>query len=230
MKIKGVIFDLDHTLFDRYKTLDLCAKELYDKFNNIFTLNFEGFKNILKDADKHCIHYGWDAVFDYYINHGLIKENIVFPRSEYLSSLLDTYSRYAVKYPFTESVLEFIKNNNLKIGLITNGTGKLQRTKLKLLKITDYFDEILISGEFGKEKPDTDIFYEMSRRLNIGTENLLFVGDHPINDAQASENAGYIPILIKTMGFFTMPEAENFKYCINNISYLPKLISNNFSA
>lgn len=225
MHIKAVVFDLDHTLFDRYRTLDLCAGELYEEYKDIFAVDRQAFTTLLKEADKHCIHYGWDAVFDYYILHGLVKENCSFPRKAYLKSILASYGRHAVKYDFTEKVLKILKENNLKIGLITNGTGELQRKKLSMLQLTDYFDEILISGEFGKEKPNTEIFDEMSKRMNIPAENLIYVGDHPINDASASEKAGYTPVLVKTMGFYTMPIAEKFKYCIDNISYLPKLIS-----
>ena len=230
MKIGAVVFDLDHTLFDRYETLKLCAPELYSGFHEIISQKYDlnAFTNLLIEADKHCIHYGWSALFEYYVKHDLLKEGMSFPAENYLKALLNSYKHHAVKYSFTKDVLSFIKSHNLKTGLITNGAVSLQNAKLEILDIKNCFDEILISEQLGCEKPDTKLFFEMSKRLKLPPDKLIYVGDHPINDALASQKAGYTPVLVKSMGFFTMPVAKTFKYCIDDISYLPQLILKEF--
>ena len=230
MKIDGVVFDLDHTLFDRYETVKLCTPVIYEKYKDIFNEEYtlEKFTTLYTETDKKKIHYGWDAVFDEYIRRGLIKEGCELPRKEFLDTILSSCKIYSVKYDFTQGVLEELKRMNLKIGLITNGASDVQRAKLKNLDIEEYFDCICISGEVGYEKPDTKIFDIMSEKLNIAPSRLLYVGDHPLNDATTSQKAGYIPILVMTMGFETMPCAKNFDMRINNVSELPLLIKEKF--
>lgn len=231
MLIDGVVFDLDHTLFDRYKTLELCAPSLYERFGHCFRAEYDlkAFIDFLIDTDKHCIHYGWAAVKQRFFD-ALIENKDKFNWDEYLDALLnDCFFKYSAKYAFTKPMLDDIKAMGLKTGLITNGTGARQRTKLRNLGIADCFDSILISGEFGAEKPDTALFNKMSETLGIEPNRLLYVGDHPINDVAASKNAGYIPVLVKTQGFFTMPCAEKAEHIIDNVGELTEYIKAVFS-
>lgn len=231
MLIDGVVFDLDHTLFDRYKTLEMCAPSLYEHFGHCFRAKYDlkSFINFIIDTDKYCIHYGWTAVKQRFFDN-LIENKDEFNWDEYLDMMLDDcFFKYSAKYDFTEPMLDSLKAMGLKIGLITNGTGARQRAKLRNLEIDDRFDSILISGEFGAEKPDTALFYKMSKNLSIAPNRLLYVGDHPINDVAASKNAGYIPILVKTQGFFTMPGAEACEHIINNVGELTEYIKAVFS-
>lgn len=230
MKIDGVVFDLDHTLFDRYESIKLCTPEIYEKFKCLFHPEYtlEKFTELFIETDKLKIHYGWDAVFDRYIEKGLILPGIDFPRKEFLSSIFEVYKKFSVKYPFAKDVLKKLKNMNLKTGLITNGSSEVQRAKIFNLDLDDCFDEIFISGEVGIEKPNPEIFTKMSDKLAILPERLLYVGDHPINDATASKQAGYIPVLVMTMGFDTMPCAKNFDLRINSVKELIDLINIKF--
>ncbi len=231
MQIGGVVFDLDHTLFDRFETFKLCAPVLYKQFSHTFKKDYdlEKFTEFIIETDKHYNHKGWDAIGRHYVEN-LIEDTNAFSWNEYRKVLMDDcFMRFAVKYEFAEPMLKTLRKTGLKIGLITNGPGKRQRAKLENLNIEKYFDSIIISGEFGAEKPDVAPFYKMSENLGIRPERLLYVGDHPINDATASQNAGYIPVLVKTMGFFTLPCAESFEHCINNVGELVDYINTNFS-
>lgn len=231
MKIDGVVFDLDHTLFDRYESVKLCTPVIYAKFKDIFSEEYtlDKFTELFIETDKLKIHYGWVAVFDRHIEKGLVKDGVEFPRKDFLTAILTAYKKFSVKYSFTDEMLKTLKDMNLKVGLITNGSSDVQRSKLKNLEIEDYFDEIFISGEIGIEKPDPVIFTKMADKLSISPERLLYVGDHPINDATASSQAGYIPVLVMTMGFDTMDCAKNFDLRINNVSELIDLIKRKFA-
>lgn len=231
MKIDGVIFDLDHTLFDRYETVKLCTPMIYEKLKNIINSEYtlEKFTDFFIETDKLKIHYGWEAVFNRYIEKGVFMPNTDFSLRDFLDAIFEAYEKFSVKYSFTENVLKTLKDMGLKTGLITNGSSSLQRAKLANLGIEKYFDIIYISGEIGIQKPDIEIFKKLSEEIKISPQRLLYVGDHPINDATASSQAGYIPVLVMTMGFETMPCAKDFKFKINDISELVDLIKSNFS-
>jgi putative hydrolase of the HAD superfamily len=59
-----------------------------------------------------------------------------------------------------------------------------------LLGIQNFFDVILISEEQGIKKPDPEIFWRAVDKLGITPEESIFVGDHPLNDVQASQSIG----------------------------------------
>ena len=56
--IKAIIFDLDHTLFDRYATLTEIAKSIRNDLPINPNLSDEKISEIMIKADKTCIYYG----------------------------------------------------------------------------------------------------------------------------------------------------------------------------
>ncbi len=222
--IKGAVFDLDHTLFDRYATQRLCMKGFCEYFDISDGMTDEKAADIIEYADKRFNHYGWEAIHEY-----LIKENVfkTAPTFEYYCSFLNgKFREYAVPYSFTVPMLKTLKNNGLKLGLITNGGSELQRKKLKMLGLEDIFDEIIVSGELGVGKPDIKPFEVMSERLGIDTKKLIYVGDNPKNDIEPSRKAGYIPIWVMTTGYWLFPEIEVPEFCIKDVSLVPEVIDN----
>lgn len=221
MKFEAIVFDLDHTLFDRFKSFDLFAPKLFDKHKKDFKdeLTEEDFYDFMTETDKHFNHLGWDKVFDEY-DRKILKDGKKLDREVFFNDFLRFYTTNCVPYHFTDNVLSSLRKKGYKIGLITNGVSEIQRAKVCALGIEKYFDSIIISGEFGKNKPDPSIFYKMSEDLGIPTEKMVYVGDHPICDYKASKNAGYTPILIKAMGFFTMPEAEKAEHVLDSVETL----------
>lgn len=91
-------------------------------------------------------------------------------------------------------MLDYLKEMNLKIGLISNGYGRFQINNINGLRIKHYFDEILISEIEGVRKPDIAIFQKALKRLGLEPHESIFVGDHPLNDVEASIKAGMIGI------------------------------------
>ncbi len=220
--IKGAVFDLDHTLFDRYATQKLCMKGFCEHFDVADGMTDEKAAETLEYADKHFNHYGWEKIHEYLINAGLFKTAPSF--EEYRDFLLERFKHFAVPYDFTKPMLEELRSKGIKLGLITNGRSETQRNKLKLLGIEGIFDEIIISGELGAEKPDTKPFEVMSERLGIAPESLIYVGDFPVNDIEASRKAGYTPVWVMTMKLWLFPDIEVPEFCIKDVSLIPEVI------
>ena len=90
-----------------------------------------------------------------------------------------------------DRIAEFKKQ--YKIAIISNYTKEL-RERLASQNILDLFDEIVISGEVGYQKPQPEIFAILCERLNIPMSELVFIDD----TEQSLKNAtqiGYTPIL-----------------------------------
>ena len=78
----------------------------------------------------------------------------------------------------------------LPLGLISNGVGALQRTRLRSLGLDDCFDPLLISDEVGIRKPDRRIFDLAVERLGLPRRRILFVGDSIGDDLVGAADAG----------------------------------------
>ena len=221
--IKGVIFDLDHTLFDRYSTFIALQNDFYNAFKKYLSdeTTPRDMCIALKNGDKKFLYYGWDKIAEYVFGLGLFSVNI--SAKEFKEIVFSCFEKKAIPFEYSIPVLDKLKSNGYKIGLITNGKSQLQRKKLLMLNLDNKFDEIIISGEFWKHKPDLTIFYEMSKRLKISEEKMIYVGDHPINDIDAASKAGYKTVWVKTNGTWidgcTTPD-----FSIDTVKSLPSLL------
>lgn len=196
--IKGVVFDLDHTLFDRYATITEISPFLYEKYKDCLApgLQIEDVVVAQIYADREYNAFGFSKVCEYLNNSGFFRTPM--NPQEYTDIILEAFTQAAVPYPFTYTVLEEIKKAGYKVGLISNGSHNVQYAKLKLLGIENYFDEIIICGDLNTKKPNIMPFEVMAKKLDITPHNLVYVGDHPVNDVDASRRAGYVPVWVKT--------------------------------
>ena len=222
MNVQGVVFDLDHTLFDRYETLRAIAPYFCSYFDVASGMNAETLARIWIEADKACVHLGWAQVIDYLAQHGVFRT--VPALSTYSAFLLGWFRRISVPFPETKEMLAALRKAGYKTGLITNGSGETQRAKLRNLGLSDSFDQIVITGEFGVHKPSAEPFQAIARWLGKTPEQLLYVGDNPLNDVDASRKAGMIPVWVRTTGTWVYPEIEKPALQIDHIRELPALL------
>ena len=222
MKIKGVVFDLDHTLFDRYATLTAIAPYFCSYFDISPGMTPETLAPIWIEADKNCVHLGWDAVIAYLAEHGVFRT--VPELKIYSAFLLGMFRRISVPFDCTQSLLADLRKAGYKTGLITNGSGETQRAKLRNLGIEDSFDQIVISGEFGVHKPAPEPFLAIARWLGAEPSELLYVGDNPLNDVKASRDAGFVPVWVRTTGTWVFPDIEKPELQIDCVRELPALL------
>jgi putative hydrolase of the HAD superfamily len=100
-------------------------------------------------------------------------------------------------YPEVRDVLLELRRRGLKVGLISNGYEEeiaFVLEKAGLEKTT--FDIIVGVDTIKKAKPDQDIFKYASGKLNVKTEETIFVGDSVDLDYKGAENAGIHAVLI----------------------------------
>lgn len=76
-----------------------------------------------------------------------------------------------------------------KLGLITNGPSDAQREKLDRVDASKYFETILISGDFGRPKPDPFLFKLAFKWLDVSAGECVMVGDKLETDIEGGINA-----------------------------------------
>ena len=126
-----------------------------------------------------------------------------------------------VKSPFFEKLWDM----GLKVGLITNGREEVQQAKLQMLGLERKFDKIIICSTPELRKPNTLAFELMAEKLGLSPNELLYVGDHPKNDVDASRRAGYTPVWVRTINQWLFDDIEKCKYQVDTVAELPELIT-----
>lgn len=220
--IKAVVFDLDHTLFDRYETMRLVVPAFKDGFIIAKGISDEFIYEELCYADKQYVHKGWENIYKHLCQKGVFE---VEPGYDgYVKYVVSQFHKYAVIFPFTKAVLENVHSQGFKVGLITNGDHETQSRKLKLLGIEDMFHQIIISGDTDYSKPDAEIFRLMAERLGVDTTEMMYVGDHPKFDVDGSRNAGCTPVWVRTTGTWVFPEIEKPLLQVDTVAELPHIL------
>lgn len=232
-KIKAVVFDLDHTLFDRYETIRLVCRDLYSEKREWFSDNIdvERAAEIMIEADGRCILGGWTPVLNFWLEKGLLKlseDGNMLPGKQELFDFIWNYGflKHAVAYPFANPMLDELRVAGIKTALLTNAGGEKgiirQMAKLRLLEMENCFDNILISGQVGIHKPHRNIFDIMSWRLGIPAQNMLYVGDNPINDVFGSKMAGYTPVWVRLRDEYG--ETADCELSVKDVSEIPGIV------
>lgn len=211
--MKGFVFDLDNTLYDRYATI---AK--------FMTLDWERIKKYvnpaynLERAIDHVIHTeplfvidGWQPVYEHLVAEHFFNADNIPCLEKFCDFGVEWFKKVAEPYPYTKNVLNVLKMRGYKLGVIT-ASGKdwrRQYTKLELLGIRDMFDFIVVSGEYAEKmcgdpdnqlysKPYACIFEYAARQLGVEPKDLYYVGDNAKNDVVGARNGGYTPIWIRS--------------------------------
>lgn len=221
--IKAAVFDLDHTLFDRYATIRKISPQLVEHFDVNEGVTAEVFAEELSFADKQFVHKGWQNIHAHLVEKGMFRTTPCF--DEYVSGVLKYFLKTTVKYDFAIPVLKEIREMGIKTALITNGSPELQYFKINSLGLLDCFDEIIVSGETPYEKPDTRIFSLMAEKLGTNTNEMLYIGDHPLNDVDGSRKAGCVPVWVKTTGTWIFPEIEKPELQVETVEEIPRILS-----
>ena len=127
-------------------------------------------------------------------------------------TLLDDYRAgfpsACVLFPDAAQTLSCLRTSGLKLGVITNGSLRMQSGKLQCLALTPMFDTILISDAEGISKPDPRIFHRALERLDISPARSVFVGDHPEVDVAGARAAGMQAIWRRDSNVSLMVEAD----------------------
>ena len=216
--IKALLFDLNGTV------IDILTNEADD---NVFrtTANFLSYfgvyisKNELKEeffnlnrkqrksSREEFPEFDSAKIFEDIICHaageltGDIKE-----LSRTASRVFRAASRY--KLELYDGVFETLLQlkHSYRMAAVSDGQSLWAVPELTASGISDFFDFVLVSGDFGFRKPDKRIFDTAAEKTAVAREEILFVGNDMYRDIYGAKKAG-----LKTV-FFKSNQGEQ-RYC-----------------
>ena len=177
-EVDGVIFDLDDTLYSEKEYVRSGYHIIAELFPQIQDME-DKLWNVFENDRK--------AIDEVFASEGLLK---------YKAKALQAY-RYQTPdiqlYSGVTELLNQLKKQGKRLGLITDGRPEGQNAKIDALNLRTMVDEIIITDELGGiefRKPNGTAFRLMQQRLNIPFERIVYIGDNPNKDFIAPRNLG----------------------------------------
>ena len=101
--------------------------------------------------------------------------------------------RYTL-YPDAQATLRELQKRGYRSFVLSNNYPELEAIT-DALQITSLFEEILVSGKIGYDKPRPEIF-DAARTAAGGAENLWMIGDNPKDDIAGANAAGFTTVAV----------------------------------
>jgi len=97
-------------------------------------------------------------------------------------------------FPNVEKTLTKLIKKKVKLALLTNGAGEVQRAKINRFGLAQYFPTCLVEGELGYGKPDQRVFKMALNKLDVRPNQAWMVGDDLERDIAGAQTAGIFSI------------------------------------
>lgn len=175
--IKGIIFDLDDTLYSEKQYVRSGYKAISEYLN-------------IPSAEEKLWQYfekGKPAIDAYLEEINMLSKK---------DKCLNVYREHFPEITLYDGVVELItdiKSRGIKVGIITDGRPNGQRQKIKALGLDELIDDIIITDELGGvqfRKPNDISFRIMQCRWKLPFEQMIYIGDNLTKDFQAPKQLG----------------------------------------
>ena len=205
-KFKGVLIDIDDTLYSYSLPHRSAVSECFSVFTNEFnaTLKYEDFYSdytksrlaiteLLKPQGS-CRSrlFAFDMLFRSY---GIKKSYNLANKYE------DIYwKKFISEMKINTYALDFLKkcmHYDLLVCAVTDMQAHIQIQKLKALCAIDYVDFIATSEEAGAEKPDKKIFNLALQKMHLQKRDVVMIGDSISKDIEGATSFGIKAIHFK---------------------------------
>ena len=215
--IKAIIFDAYGTLFDVNSAAEKCKDKIGDKW--------EGFANFWRTTQLEYTwlrslmkrHKDFWQITEDSLDKSMKTFNIDFTMKNELLNL------YKILSPFKEvpETLKKLKERNLKLAILSNGTPSLLAQLVKSNNIDNLFDDLFSIEEVGIYKPDTKVYDLPIKKYKIEKSQVAFLSANTW-DVSGGGNYGYQAIWVnRNNNIF-----DNLDYKpINQIKNLSELIN-----
>lgn len=200
MKYRHLFFDLDHTLWDFDTNAKDCLEELYTHFEleSLGVSSFESFYKIYlehnetlwKRFEKGYISgedLKWKRMWRTLLDFKIADEKLSIDMGAYYMNILPTRKKV---FDYTDEILQYLKDKNYEIHLLTNGFEKSQRGKLHSSHLDGYFENIITSEISNSAKPRKEIFDYALKKVGGTAEQSLMLGDNLEADIGGAQNVG----------------------------------------
>ena len=219
------IFDAYGTLFDVMSAARMLANEkVYDKFSKysekvsntwrIKQLEYTWLRNIMDDYSDF-----WQITKD---GLDFALEESQIQNTQLRNRLLDLYWNLSA-YSEARDVLIALKSNNIRTGILSNGSRDMLDSAVKSANLNDNLDVVLSIDKIKIYKPDPKVYQMVLDHFNCTKGDVLFISSNGWDISGASK-FGFKTLWVNRN--FNPQDRLNFKpwKIVNNLSAIPSIV------
>ncbi len=178
--MKLVLFDCDGTVLDTFKLIEKVVFKT-------FSILYPDYQMSIEEAHSFFGPYIVDTLKKYVKNEEELNKALEVYQQCYDELSLE----WTTVYDGIIDLLEYLKQNNYKIGIVSNKDSKVVLEGLQGCKINQYFDIIIGADLMKFAKPDPCGIYIAMEKFN--TKDAYMIGD-TVTDIQTGLNANITTI------------------------------------
>lgn len=185
--MQALVFDLDDTLYTLNRHRDYHLRRAWAPW--LTTLSSQTQELVIAAAVSQRIFFRDMAAFlqEYGIADDVNQQLCQRSRDSWFADLTFDVG--------VEALLDRLKLR-YRLALITNGPSWTQRAKIEQLQLSRWFEYMVVSEEFGVEKPDPRIFAHVLTHMGVDATESVMVGDNPDADIRGAHAVGMRAIWI----------------------------------
>lgn len=141
---------------------------------------------------------------------------------EEIQQILWDNTSWCYPMPNIEKLLEYLKSNGIRTGVISNigWTGKALKNRLDQILPENNFEFIIASSDYAFRKPNKMLFDLALSKAGIKPDAVWYCGDSVKYDVIGAHNAGIFPILYESKTVPKSPYTEIQDTSDINFDYL----------
>ena len=195
--MRAVLFDLDDTLYDHTHAIRAALQAVAARAPALLQ---QGFDQFFREYDKalddvHPRVVAGELTFDQ--ARALRYERLLAWCGDDASNPQDLAQVQVAVYRHNERLVEHaeslllaLRNDGLKLGIVTNSVRSEQQAKLERMGIDQYFDALIVSGDHQVAKPDPRLFSIALDAIGADASDTVFVGDRVHIDVHGAQAVG----------------------------------------
>ncbi len=213
--IRGLLFDINGTLSD------ILTNEEYDDIYRVLSNFFIYHDIFLTPTEIREMYFGINkrqrleskenfpefdivALFEEIIKRACLKKEQKKSKKERQmlaktsAEIFRATSLFQLKlYPEVKKTLKKLQKK-YRLAAVSDGQSVWAKAELNAVGLLDFFDPLIVSGDFGYRKPDARLFKKALKKLNLKANEVIFIGNDLYRDIYGANSLGMKSIFFKS--------------------------------